>query len=261
MNRHPSSPLRRRTTRGFTLVEILIAMAIMGFAVAGTVTLLTQALRTYYYDSGRLRVNRDIRTFTQDMDTDAAYSNYFLIYPNFSTRSSGSPVVDAYVADGQSGDFLLLVTIFACTTDGVGPNGSASGFYAGHNYVTKLVGYYRDATTTTTGPVRRFSVNVPTSGTHYPADMTDTSYYTNPGPPMATLLNAVEPTSNQSTNPVVVQIAEGLAAGSSTSGLFYDFQDKSIMVRGQIIETDNGTINDTNRKAVNTYNFTVSPRG
>ncbi|HEY4301368.1 MAG TPA: prepilin-type N-terminal cleavage/methylation domain-containing protein [Candidatus Didemnitutus sp.] len=253
-------PSRRRSTRGFTLVEIMIAVALLGFVVMGTVKLLTQALRTYYYDSGRLRVNRDIRTFTQYMDTDAAYSNYFLIFPNFTNRSSGSPAVDAYVADGQSGDFLLLVTIFSCTTDNTGPSGTAvSGLVAGHNYVTKLVGYYRDATTTTTGPVRRFSVDVSLTAAH-PADLT-TAYYTSPGPPMATLLNLVEPTSNQSTNSVVVQIAEGLAAGSSTSGLFYDFQDKSIMVRGQIIETDNGTINDTNRKAVNTYNFTVSPRG
>jgi prepilin-type N-terminal cleavage/methylation domain-containing protein len=250
MKLHPLPASPRRSRRGFTLVEIMIAMAILGFVVMGTVKLLTQALRTYYYDSGRLRVNRDIRTFTQDMDTDAAYSNYFLIFPNFSTRSSGSPAVDAYVADGQSGDFLLLVTITACTTD----NTPVSGLVAGHNYVTKLVGYYRDATTTTTGPVRRFITTV-----SY-ADLT-TSAYTSPGPPMATLLNAVMPTSNQGTNAVVVQIAEGLAAGSSTTGLFYDFQDKSIMVRGQIIETDNGTINDTNRKAVNTYNFTVSPRG
>jgi hypothetical protein len=35
------------------------------------------------------------------------------------------------------------------------------------------------------------------------------------------------------------------------------------MVRGQIIESSSGNPNDTsgNRRAVNTYNFTVSPRG
>jgi prepilin-type N-terminal cleavage/methylation domain-containing protein len=245
MKKNPPPPLLR--SRGFTLVEIMISMALLGFVVMGTVKLLTQALRTYYYDSGRLRVNRDIRTFTQDMDTDASYSNYFLIFPNFATRSTGTPAVDAYVADGQSGDFLLLVTLFTCATNNT-PN---AGMVAGKNYVTKIVGYYRDATSTTTGPVRHFSVPVP---------YVDTT--TLGTAPITSLLTTYMPTANESTNAIVVQIAEGLAAGTgSTTGLFYDFQDRSVMVRGQIIETDNGTIYDTNRKAVNTYNFTVSPRG
>jgi hypothetical protein len=70
------------------------------------------------------------------------------------------------------------------------------------------------------------------------------------------------PTTNQSTNPIVVQLAQALAVGTSnTEGLFYDFKDRSVMVRGQIIETGSGSATDVNRRAVNTYNFAVSPRG
>ena len=80
--------------------------------------------------------------------------------------------------------------------------------------------------------------------------------------PMATLLNSNVPTANQSTYPIVVQLAQALAVGTSnTEGLFYDFKDRSVMVRGQIIETGSGSANDVNRRAVNTYNFAVSPRG
>ena len=49
------------------------------------------------------------------------------------------------------------------------------------------------------------------------------------------------------------------STGTSTSGrLFYNFFNRSVMVKGQInyISNDGYT-----RRAVSTYNFTVSPRG
>ena len=235
---------RPRATRGFTLVELLVAVTVVGFVVLGTCSLLIQTLKTYYYDGARLRINRDIRTFTQDMDTDAAYSNYFLIFPNFTSRTKNSGANDYIMADGASGDFLVLVTT---TTD----------ITTGKNYITKIVGYYRDATGTALGPVRRFSVAIP--------NVDPTTLGT---APISSLLNTYMPTTNQSSNPVVIQLADGLAVGidpntgATTNGLFYDFYDHSAMVRGEIIETSSGNSNDTvNRRAVNTYNFTVSPRG
>jgi prepilin-type N-terminal cleavage/methylation domain-containing protein len=235
------SPGRKR---GFTLVEIMVSVTIVGFVVMGTVALLAQTLRTYFYDSARIRINRDIRTFTQDMDTDAAYSNYFVILPNFSTRTKNGGANDAILADGESGDFLLLVST---TTD----------VTTGTSYITQFIGYYRDATGTAAGPVRKFKVAIPNVN---PA--------TQGTAPIATLLNTYMPTANQSTNSIVIQLADGLAVGvdpttgATTNGLFYDFFDHSAMVRGQIIESSSGNPNDTtNRRAVNTYNFTVSPRG
>jgi prepilin-type N-terminal cleavage/methylation domain-containing protein len=237
-----SSPGR---TRGFTLVEIMVSVTLVGFVVMGTISLLAQTLRTYYYDSARIRINRDIRTFTQDMDTDAAYSNYFLIFPNFSSRTQNSGANDYILADGESGDFLLLVST---TTD----------VTTGTSYITKFIGYYRDATGTAAGPVRKFTVAIP-----------NVNPSTLGSAPIASLLNTYMPTANQSTNPIVIQLADGLAvgvdpvSGATTNGLFYDFFDHSAMVRGQIIESSSGNPNDTsgNRRAVNTYNFTVSPRG
>jgi hypothetical protein len=128
----------------------------------------------------------------------------------------------------------------------------------GTSYITKFIGYYRDASGTAPGPVRKFSVAIP--------NVDPTTLGT---APIASLLNTYMPTANQSTNPIVIQLADGLAVGvdpvtgSTTNGLFYDFFDHSAMVRGQIIETSSGNANDTsaNRRAVNTYNFTVSPRG
>ncbi len=225
--------IRRAKNRAFSLVELLVAMTLIGFVGVIAAAFLRQTLTIYYYDSGRIMINRDIRSFTQEMATNAVFSNYFMIFKDFSTRSttSGSTTVDAAMADGQSGDFVVLV--FTSTPDAT----------TGKSYITKVVGYYRDvqanAAIAGTGPVRKFVV----SGLNY--DPTTSSA------PISTLLSTYMPTSNSSSNPIVVQLAQGLADGK----LFYDFMDRSILIRGQIIEQ--GTVT---RRAVSTYNFAVTPR-
>jgi hypothetical protein len=232
---HPSR------ARAFTLVEILISMALIGFVGVICVAFLRQALTIYFYDSGRIRINRDIRSFTEEMATNAVFSSYFMIFPNFSTRTTttNNVTLDAGVVDGQSGDFVVL--IYTSPPDAT----------TGKSYINKVVGYYRDVQTTGTqstdptapivgtGPVRKFVI----TGLNY--DPTANVA------PISTLLNTYMPTTNTSTNPIVVQLAQGLADGK----LFYDFQDKSVLIRGQIIEQ--GTVT---RRAVNTYNFAVTPR-
>jgi prepilin-type N-terminal cleavage/methylation domain-containing protein len=227
-----TSSRRRARARGFTLVEIMVAVTIMGFAVLGVLRFLVQGLNIYYYDTGRIKVNKDIRSFTDQMTSNAVFANYFRVYSNFTTRSTttGNVTTDAGVNDGQSGDFLVLVsgTVDATT---------------GKTNITQLVGYYRDpadpTNPTSTGPVRTFKVAFST-----PIDPT-----TNP---LYSILNTYVPTTSAHTNPIVLQLAQGLCNGS----LFYDFYDRSVMVKGQIIEQGNEF-----RRAVNTYNFTVSPRG
>ena len=221
----------------------MIAFTILGLTMAGVVTFTYQALNTYAYDSGRLLVNHDMRKFTGDMATDAVYSNYFRIYPNFTHRSDtvAGVTTDASVRDGQSGDFLVLVFTDPATETA---NGQIT--------VNRLVGYYRDPDPTTNmGPVRRFD----TGSQINPAVIIGTTTNTGASPPVYTmydLLNVYAPTANISTNTQVIQLAQGLSNGT----LFYDFYDRSIMIKAQVQERGNLV-----KKAVNTYNFTVSPRG
>jgi len=227
---------------GFTMTELMIALTVLGLTMAGVVTFTYQALNTYAYDGGRLLVNHDMRKFTGDMATDAVYSNYFRIYPNFATRSTtvSGVTTDAAVRDGQSGDFLVL----AFTDTDV----------SGQTTVNQLIGYYRDPADpahpdTSMGPVRRFDVLVS------PHVIIGSTSNTGASPPVYTmydLLDLYVPTSTAHTNPRVIQLAQGLSNGT----LFYDFYDRSIMIKGQIQEQGNLV-----KKAVNTYNFTVSPRG
>ncbi|MSU23225.1 MAG: prepilin-type N-terminal cleavage/methylation domain-containing protein [Opitutus sp.] len=239
----------RRINRGFTMVEILMAVTILGLASIGIVAFLQQGLKMYYADRARLMINRDIRSFTNKMDSDAVTANFFMLYQDFNTRTTGSPAVDGALADGQVGDFLVLVyTDPALTSTGV-------------SMVTGLVGYYREITNSTanTGPVRRFAVTVSPS-----VDIKSAPMYT-------ILANAV--TGSISSYPIVTQLAEGratvttLAAGgleevagvTVTPRLFYNRQNRCVMVNAQISEslTERGSTTTVG----NTYNFTVSPRG
>ncbi len=232
----------RRHARAFTLVETLMAVTVMGFATMGIVAFMRQGLKMYYADRARLMINRDIRSFTSQMDTDAVTANFFLLYPDFSTRStgSGSSTADASVADGQVGDFLLLVY-----TD---PSQTSQGI----SMITRLVGYYREVTNTTlnSGPVHRFDVDLSAA----PVDVKSAPMYT-------ILANKV--TGTAASYPIVTQLAQGLATNASgstvTPALFYNHQNRSVMIDTQISEslTERGTLSQTG----NTYNFTVAPRG
>src|SRR5471030_2378450 len=113
-----------RRPRGFTLVEIMVALTLMALIFTGLLRVFLQVLNTYYYDTAKIQINHDIRTFTASMSENATYANYFKIFPSYSnlTRTvttlvnSNDPdqgyttaMTDTSVNDGQSGDCLVLV--------------------------------------------------------------------------------------------------------------------------------------------------------
>jgi len=219
-------------------------------ASVGMLAFLRQGLKMYYADRARLMINRDIRSFTGKMDSDAVTANFFCLYLDYNTRSSGSPATDAFLVDGQVGDFLVLVyTDPALTSSGV-------------SMITDLVGYYREITDTTlnTGPVHRFTCHLGTA-----VDAKTTAIFT-------ILANTTNSAACAASDKIVTQLAQGLATTTTLSGvdevgvtttnprLFYNRQNRSIMVRAQIAESLNEVKTSTSNVG-NTYNFTVSPRG
>jgi hypothetical protein len=170
-------------------------------------------------------VNRDIRAFTSEMTDNATYANFFQIYPDFAKRtvtdSATEVTTDASVNDGLSGDFLLLV--YRDPGDDTKTN--------------RLVGYYRSpkngSDPDSEGPVRKFDITVSPSSS-------------------ASIWTLIPDASTAGTWPEVIELSQGLADGK----LFYNYYDRSVMVKGQIFHRGN-----LSKRATNTYNFTVSPRG
>jgi hypothetical protein len=214
---------------------VIVALTVFGLAMVGCLGFLIQSLKSYSYDTSKLFVNRDIRTFTNELTDNATYANYFLIFPSFSgDRSSTDPSTgvtsDTSVNDGLSGDLLVLVY----KDDTINSDGSTN-----DTKVKRLIGYYRYADPTSAsdtsgqGPVRTFDITISPSSSA----------------PVWSLLPNV---STMKTNPLVLQLSVGLA----DQKLFYNYYDRSIMVKGQIFHEGRLT-----KDATNIYNFTVSPRG
>lgn len=232
----PSTDTRPRLIRGFTLVELLIGSTVMGLVTIGILAVFVQGLRIYKYDSFRLEINHDIRGFTDELTTNATYANYFLIFSSFTgnrTVVSGNITNINNVTDGSAGDFLVLV--FKDPAD--------------DTKVSSLVGYYRYLTSSGNYTLQKFTTNLSSS-----SNATVTS-----------LLPAVS-TAGTHTQIIPDARAQGLGSGntanialaSGSSAMFYNFYNRSVIVRGQIQYTAGDGLT---KQAVSTYNFTVSPRG
>ena len=120
--------------------------------------------------------------------------------------------------DGCSGDFLVLTHRDPANKGNIG----------------RIVGYYRYAEQ---------------DGSEGPILMFDQSYNPSSTEELADLLPAI---SSAGSHEEAIELSNGLSDGK----LFYNFYDRSIIVRGEILH--DGAIA---QQVTNTYNFTISPRG
>lgn len=98
---------------------------------------------------------------------------------------------------------------------------------------TAVIGYYRDATAGEEGPVKKFAYQLPS---------------------VSLTLDQILPATNDngSTHTEIIELSKGLSNGQ----LFYNFFNRSITIQGEILHQGSNL-----KRATNTYNFTVSPRG
>lgn len=219
---------RSAGTAGYSLVEILIALSILGLVTAGTAQFLTQTSVMMFTSDQKLRINRDIRNLTNEMTDNARDANHFTIYPGFQDEFRDPPAEmepeDYRQRDGESGDVLVL--IFYGTDPNPGDNTPPP--------IERLVGYFRNITDTTenTGPVMKFDVAISGSDQNKKVE-------------------ELVPLPGAEGFAEVIELSRGLANGR----LFYNFRDRSIMVNGQIFHGNDA------KRITDTYNFTISPRG
>ncbi|MCH8473795.1 MAG: type II secretion system GspH family protein [Opitutales bacterium] len=267
----------RSCKKAFTLAEVLMTLGVFSILSSGLISFFIFNLGTSYMTTGKLLVGKDIRQFTNELRSNGRASSSFLIYPSFVDREYSSEQEN--VPRGGSGDFLVLVRQVPDRLPQILPDGSLDPDGPGEKFqrVTHLVGYYRNGTPSDDGAeVRRFMVDlsdISDPDNPYHRDnlvdrMEDASILPrDKAPPIrdipATadhdgeegLLTTYLPdpsTVGSEEHRLTLELSRGLAEGV----LFYNFQDQSVIVRGEIIHRGN-----RQQRASNTYNFTVTPRG
>ncbi len=122
--------------KGFTLVEIVTTLAIFGLSIGAIMSMFIHGLKSQALGNAKVMINRDIRSFTNDMIDAANLASYFIIYNAFDDRTE--------VGDGSTGDFLVFVSL-----DETNPS-----------LIDKVVGFYRSAPALNQeGPVLTFETN------------------------------------------------------------------------------------------------------
>ncbi len=111
----------RKGDKGFTLVEIVTTLTIFGIAIGAILSMFIHGLKSQALGNARVMINRDIRSFTNEMTDAANFASYFIIYNAFNDRTE--------MGDGSTGDFLVFVSL-----DETDPS-----------LIDKVVGFYRSA--------------------------------------------------------------------------------------------------------------------
>ena len=221
--------ISKTSSRGYTLVEILVTMTVLGFLFAGLMPFFLQSTTSFFITEQKLRVNNDIRKFTSEMADHAREANHFIVYPSFAATDRDAETDRQ--RDGESGD--LMVLIFYDNPTGTPPLITRP--------IRRIVGYYRASSNIADpsgeGPVRKFDSDLDSWGITLPS----TSDIETLLPSSASVASFRQ----------VIELSKGLA----NQRLFYNFHNRSIMVKGEILH------GDAIKRVSNTYNFTVSPRG
>ncbi|MGF1449313.1 MAG: prepilin-type N-terminal cleavage/methylation domain-containing protein [Opitutales bacterium] len=226
----PNLSIRRgRTRRGFTLVEVMIALFITLVTVFMALGFFSEMTESSFVSSQKNEINADIRKITQEMTVFAREANLALLYASFDAVDCNA--ADDRLGESNSGDFMLLVFQGSAELD-------ADGRIEQRRPIERLIGYYRSPADpldpSSEGPVRKFDVAIPSTDRF--GEVED-------------LIQAHAGTSGS--HHEVIELSEGLADGR----LFYNFWNKSVMINGKIVH------GNAAKRVTNTYNFTISTRG
>lgn len=226
---HPSPNSRFRRRRGFTLVELMIAVAILLSGMFMALSFFSEMTESSFVSSQKNEINADIRKITQEMTVFAREANLAMLYPSFDSTDCDEAA--DRLGESNSGDFMLLVFQGDAETD-------SDGRIEQRRPIQRMIGYYRSPEDPTDpgseGPVLKFDVGIPSADR-----FEDLEYLIQTHAGVA------------SSHDQVIELSEGLADGR----LFYNFWNKSVMINGKIVH------GNAAKRVTNTYNFTISTRG
>jgi hypothetical protein len=137
--------------KGYSLVELMVALCIFGFVMAGLIEFMLSSGKILFDSAVRTDIDSDMRRFTQRIMNDAQTADAFYLYKSFTASDRSAVDGSDRLAADNSGDFLLLVYTEPQPTT-----------YS-TVYITKLIGYFRKpqnaGDATTPGPIYRFEMD------------------------------------------------------------------------------------------------------
>lgn len=228
MNAYSEKPLPARRPTGFTLLEIIVTVSILGLVSAAIMGFFIESIRATFVSEQKNLVNSDIRQLTRELSSNARQANYIVLYRSFRTDERNS--LEDRLLTGEAGDFLVF---------GFQDPPDLSNPIFAPRPTRRMVGYFRAPENPndpdSLGPVKRFDLSFSA-----PSDPL------NPPSPEDLLPNEML----RDNFPEVVPLSQGLANGM----LFYNFGGGTIMINGKIIHGVEA------KRVTDTYNFTISTR-
>jgi prepilin-type N-terminal cleavage/methylation domain-containing protein len=222
---------------GFTIVEVMIAMAILFSVLAMSMGFLVESTWINYSSQAKNNINREMRNVVDRMALEAKQSNFFILY----TSAANADRIDANdrMRPNESGDALLLVEKAAYA--------EMAGYGVDPLYdprpIIRLILYYRMVTAeengAEVGPVMRWE------GDFSQNPLVDSDQIRNVEDLIPTFTQLVAESRQ------VVAFSEGLSDGR----LFFNFQNRTAMINGKILHGNKA------KWITDTYNFSISPRG
>ncbi|WP_309385491.1 PilW family protein [Cerasicoccus frondis] len=224
--------------RGLTLVELLMATSVLGLLMTGVSTFFIQNFRASFITQQKLEINRDFRSVTSEMSSEARQANSFVLYKSFfplpkdfspsgdfRSPPNGVEATDYRQYADHEGDFVVFIYY-----------GEDDNYYDDTPApITRIIGYFRDdrEVVGAEAPVLKFDLDIPKESQTKSIE---------------TLIPSVEEAKEFTQ---VISMVNGLANGF----LFYNIHGKSVLVNGKIIHGNDA------KEVTGTYNFTISPRG
>lgn len=99
---NPKASVRRRATRAFTLVEVMLAMAIFTLLGAMMLSLIIGTTKTLYAVEKKTAIDRNFRTTTSALSQLVEAADYTYVIPSYDS-------MDSPVAPGERGDMFVAV--------------------------------------------------------------------------------------------------------------------------------------------------------
>ena len=246
-----------RSARGFTLVEIMITVTLMGFIMAGVMTFYLQNVRSMYASEQRLKLAGEIKRFSNELVVQASRSNQFVLFksaravdfdgtggPN-DTNDTVRQIIDIDNPTNPlhpAGDFVVFIYYEI-------PKPAAQPFHR----ITKLEGYYLNAINAgTLGALRKIVIDL--SG----APSTNT---------VEAILKANWSTAQFTTyfpnarGLAVPEVIDGVPTNNAASArLFYMSDARNVIISGQIYSSNKEVTTGDFKTYTNTFSFNVTPR-